>query len=314
MKSLSTKVLKTDETGLQKAADLLRAGKMVAIPTETVYGIAADATNNRAVAGIFAAKGRPKFNPLIVHVPDLETAAEIAEISENARMLADAFWPGPLTLVLPVKPGLADLVTAGLPTVAVRVPSHPVATALLKTFGGPIAAPSANRSGSLSPTTASHVLAGLGDFIEAVIDAGPTSIGLESTIVDPNSVPVRLLREGGLPSTDIERALDASVVADLTPGRVEAPGQLERHYATDTGLVQGQVPDGAIRVGFGAIPGDFNLSATGDLVEAASRLFATLHDADALAKEVGAQSIWVAEIPNIGIGRAINDRLKRACN
>ncbi len=217
-------ILLEDNAGIARAAELLAAGELVALPTETVYGLAADARNDLAVASIFAAKGRPKFNPLIVHVTDLEAAEMLAKMPGTARDLAAAFWPGPLTMVLPMKPGgpLSPLVSAGLDTVAIRVPAHPAIQAVLRHLGGPVAAPSANASGRISPTEASHVVAGLGDRVAAVLDAGPCKIGLESTILAPSEHEVRLLREGGI-SQDVIRPLTGDLVLDTTPGKVAAP-------------------------------------------------------------------------------------------
>jgi len=306
-------VLRNDVAGIARAAEILRAGGLVGLPTETVYGLAADARNAMAVARIFAAKGRPGFNPLIVHVASLAEAEALVAFTPLAHRLAQAFWPGPLTLVLPSRGGVADLVQGGLPTLAVRVLAHPAARAVLAAFGGPIAAPSANPSGAISPTTAAHVVAGLGVRIDAVLDGGACGVGLESTILAPGSdASVRLLREGGI-ARDAVEALVGPVTADLTPGRIEAPGQMERHYAPRTRLVMGGDPrPGEVRIGFGAAPGDLTLSATGDLVEAAARLYAVLHAADALAQARGASVIRVTPVPDTGLGRAINDRLRRA--
>lgn len=307
-------VLPADDSGVAKAAQLLREGGLVAVPTETVYGLAADATNPEAVARIFAAKGRPGFNPLIVHVPDVAAARTIAELSPRAVALADAFWPGPLTMVLPRAPGgaLADAVSAGLPTVAIRVPAHPVMRKLLVACGCPLAAPSANPSGRISATTARHVLDGLGAKVDAVMDAGPCAVGVESTILAPDTDGARLLREGGLPREALE-AVAGPLTSDLTPGRVEAPGQMERHYAPSVPLrLGGKAQRGEVTIGFGAGAWDFNLSDTGDLAEAALRLFAVLHDAEALAAERGASAIRAPILPDEGLGRAINDRLRRA--
>ena len=298
--------------GIDRAAEVLRSGELLGLPTETVYGLAADARNGEAVARIFAAKGRPKFNPLIVHVVDLDAVKTVAELPEAALELAEAFWPGPMTLVLPSRGVVADLVTGGLPTLAVRIPAHPKARAVLAAFGGPVAAPSANPSGRVSPTTAAHVVAGLGDKVAAVLDAGPCAVGVESTILAQGTAGVRLLREGGITREDIEARV-GPVAVDLTPGRVEAPGQMERHYATALPLRRGGMADeGEVTIGFGAIAGDFTLSARGDLVEAAARLFATLHAAETRAVDQGAAGIWVADIPDEGLGRALNDRLQRA--
>ena len=308
-------LLPPDASGIARAATLLRAGRLVALPTETVYGLAADATQDQAVAAIYAAKGRPDFNPLIVHLPDLASAMAIADFPGPARALADAFWPGPLTLVLPLKPGhgLSPRVTAGLNTVAIRLPAHPLMQAVLRATGRPLAAPSANPSGRISATTAAHVQAGLGQRIAAILDGGPTRVGVESTILAPSGSGTRLLRDGGLPREAI-LPITGPLLLDTTPGaRIEAPGQLASHYAPRTPLVLGGTAHpGEIMIGFGRVAGDLTLSASGDLTEAANRLFATLHQADALAQDRGAPAIRVAPIPDTGIGRAINDRLRRA--
>ncbi|MCU4651348.1 L-threonylcarbamoyladenylate synthase [Roseibacterium sp. SDUM158016] len=314
MSRAGPEILAADAAGIARAAELLAAGGLVAVPTETVYGLAADATDGRAVARIFAAKGRPAFNPLIVHVPDVAAVRRIAEMPGTAEALAGAFWPGPMTLVLPLRDGagLSPLVSAGLPTVAVRVPAHPAMQAVLRELGRPVAAPSANPSGRISATTAQHVIDGLGDAVDAVLDAGPCTVGVESTILAPEPGGLRLLREGGLPREAVEAVAGPSV-PDLTPGRIEAPGQMERHYAPGTPLLIGGRPRaGEVTIGFGPGAADVTLSATGDLVEAASRLFAALHEADALAAARGAAAIRVTEVPETGLGRAINDRLRRA--
>ncbi|SFJ03518.1 L-threonylcarbamoyladenylate synthase [Jannaschia pohangensis] len=295
------------------AADILRRGGLVAFPTETVYGLGADATDGVAVARIFAAKGRPSFNPLIVHVTDVAAACVLARFDPMAEALAQAFWPGPLTLVLPLRDGhgLSPLVTAGLDTVAIRVPAAPLAQRLLQAVGRPVAAPSANPSGRVSPTRAAHVIAGLGDRVDAVLDGGPCGVGLESTIL--RSDPPTLLREGGLATEAIER-ITGALARDTTPGKVQAPGQLSSHYAPDLPVrlnVATPDPD-AFMIGFGAIAGDVSLSEDGDPVTAAARLFDVLHRADALARTAGKQRIDVAPIPEVGLGRAINDRLRRA--
>lgn len=308
-----TQVLAPDAAGLARAAAILAAGGLVALPTETVYGLAADARSDRAVAGIYDAKGRPSFNPLIVHLPDVAAARRIAVFDPRAEALAAAFWPGPLTLVLPLRPGsgISALVTAGLPTVALRVPAHPVARALLAAFGGPVAAPSANPSGRVSPTTAAHVLAGLGGRIDAVVDGGACGVGVESTIVGLDG-PAALLRAGGVTAEAIAAVLGATPDAPppTPPDRPTAPGQLTSHYAP-AGRVRldAAAPRaGEVMVGFGAVPGELTLSAAGDLTEAAARLFAVLHRLDAM----GAQAIAFAPVPDTGLGRAINDRLRRA--
>lgn len=307
-------MLHENVAGIARAAEVLRHGGLLALPTETVYGLAADARSDRAVARIFEAKGRPTFNPLIVHVSTLEAAMELGVFSDTAVALAEAFWPGPMTLVVPSKGHVADLVSGGLETLAIRVPAHPLARAVLEAFGGPIAAPSANPSGQISPTLAAHVVAGLGDRVEAVLDGGACGVGLESTILAPGPDGVRLLREGGISKEAVE-AVVGPVRADLTPGRVEAPGQMERHYAPRTKVeLGGAAAPGEVTIGFGAVSGEFSLSERGDLVEAATRLFATLHAADTRAVARGARVIRVADVPELGLGRAINDRLRRAAS
>lgn len=297
------------DAAIAEGARLIAAGQPVAVPTETVYGLAADATNAAAVAAIYAAKGRPSFNPLIVHVLDLEAAEAIAVIDDRARPLALAFWPGPLTLVLPVRPesGIASLVTAGLNTIAIRVPAHRAMRALLAATGKPLAAPSANASGAISPTRASHVLASLNGRIALIVDDGPTSAGLESTIVMPGD-PARLLRPGPIPANVIEAIIGRPLAQ--APGGIIAPGQLASHYAPSKPLRinADRARDGEWMIGFGNVPGDDSLSAAGDLIEAAAGLFDCLHRADASDRT----SIAVARVPANGIGAAINDRLSRA--
>ncbi len=300
--------------GLARAADLLRAGGLVAFPTETVYGLGGDARNDRAVAAIFAAKGRPSFNPLIVHVPDLAAARAVAVFDERAEAVAAQFWPGPLTLVLPLREeaGISPLVTAGLATVAVRVPAHPVAQGLLRAFGGPLAAPSANPSGKVSPTRAAHVLAGLSGRIAAVVDGGACAVGVESTILGLDGPPA-LLRPGGVTVEALEQALGTPLAIGGSETRPNAPGQLASHYAPGAAvrLEVTQPAAGEVWVGFGPCPGaTLSLSESGDLVEAAARLFHLLREADAVAGDRG--RIAFAPVPETGLGRAINDRLRRA--
>lgn len=307
-----TRLLPATSEGVAEAARLLRGGGLVAFPTETVYGLGARAADGHAVARIFEAKGRPSFNPLIVHVADPGEAEALAETGPEARALMEAFWPGPLALVLPLRAGapVADLVTAGLPTVALRAPAHPLAQALIAE-AGPLAAPSANPSGRVSPTAPSHVLAGLGGRIEAVLDGGPCPVGVESTIVAPDGADgMRLLRAGGLPAETIEAVLGRPLIADTDPARIVAPGQMESHYAPRGRLRLGAMAaePGEILLGFGAVGGDLSLSPSGDLREAAANLFAALHRLDA----EGAERIAVAPVPDHGLGRAINDRLRRA--
>lgn len=295
---------------LDRAAALLQSGALVAFPTETVYGLGADATNGRAVAGIYDAKGRPSFNPLIVHVADAAAAQALVTWPDAAQKLADAFWPGPLTLVLPLRDGhpIASLVTAGLSTLAVRVPAHRTAQHLLRRFGGPIAAPSANRSGRISPTTADHVLAGLGDRIAAVIDDGPCAVGVESTIVGLNGAPT-LLRPGGVPTEAIEAVLGQPLGGPDPDSAITAPGQLTSHYAPSARVTLNRTApaEGEVFLGFGTCDGALNLSPGGDLAEAASHLFDYLHRLDRAGLPIA-----VAPIPRTGLGVAINDRLRRA--
>jgi L-threonylcarbamoyladenylate synthase len=304
-------ILPADDAGIAEAARLIRAGQPVAVPTETVYGLAADATNGEAVARIYAAKGRPSFNPLIVHCRDLAEAMTIADLDETARRLAAAFWPGALTIVAPLAEGgrIAELVTAGLPTVAVRVPAHPAMQALLDAVGGPLAAPSANRSGGISPTSAAHVAASLGSEIDLILDAGPCRLGLESTIVASSGDGLRLLRPGPIDIAALARATGKAVSA--SDGKeIEAPGQLASHYAPakPLRLDAGVAAADEFHLGFGPIAGDWSLSREGDLIVAAANLFAGLHLAEASDKP----RIAVAPIPAAGLGAAIADRLQRA--
>ncbi len=300
------------------AAAALRDGRLVAFPTETVYGLGADATNARAVAAIFEAKGRPRFNPLIAHVADAEDAARFADLGPEARALAAAFWPGALTLVLKKRPDctIADLATAGLDTVALRVPSHPIARALIRAAGRPIAAPSANRSGHVSPTTAAHVDADLCDKVAMILDDGPCAIGVESTVVDVSGPAPVLLRAGGVTREAIEAVLGAPLASHLDDEeRPSSPGQLASHYAPRASV---RLNATAARLGeaflaFGpSAPNHvgpmINLSPSGDLIEAAANLFAALRQLDAS----GAPAIAVMPIPETGLGEAINDRLRRA--
>ncbi len=301
--SFTTRICPYGGATIAEAAALIKAGGVVAVPTETVYGLAGDATNGASVAAIYAAKGRPSFNPLIVHVADLEAAERIAVFGEAARVLAAAHWPGPLTLVLPMRSdsGIASLVTAGLSTIAIRVPAHPAMQALLTSCGRPLAAPSANASGSISPTRASHVASSLNGRIPMIIDAGACAVGLESTIiaVSENSA-LRLLRPGPI---DLGLSLESG-------GTIEAPGQLASHYAPAKPLRLNAVaaaPDEWL-IGFRDVAGDATLSPSGNLIEAAANLFDLLHQADASPRA----KIAVAPIPGEGLGLAINDRLARA--
>ncbi|MFV0492294.1 MAG: L-threonylcarbamoyladenylate synthase [Pseudorhodobacter sp.] len=308
--------LPPDPKGIRRAAMLLRQGGLVAFPTETVYGLGGDARDDRAVAGIFEAKGRPQFNPLIVHLPDLEAARRIAVFDERAQGVARALWPGPLTLVLPLRAeaGISPLVTAGLETVAIRVPVHPVAQALLRAFDGPLAAPSANPSGRISPTRAAHVAEGLTGRIAAVVDGGACSVGVESTILGLVGTAT-LLRPGGVPAEDLEALLGVSLAHGGDAAKPNAPGQLLSHYAPESPVrlnVRQAIP-GLFLIGFGPErPGaaaDLNLSPGGDLLEAAANLFHMLREAD---RRAGDRVIGVAPVPETGLGRAINDRLRRA--
>jgi len=306
-----TEALMPDQPGLTRAAQILRDGGLVAFPTETVYGLGGDATNDLAVAGIFDAKGRPRFNPLIVHCADLQMAERFAQFDTTARQLAAAFWPGPLTLVLPLKPdtGLSPLVTADLDSVAIRIPAHPVAKALLETFGGPLAAPSANPSGKVSPTRADHVAAGLSGRINAILDGGPCAVGVESTILGLTRTPT-LLRPGGIALETLETLIGPIALHQKTD-KLTAPGQLASHYAPAAPLRLNAEPEpGSVHIGFGPGPCTLNLSPTANLTEAAANLFHLLRQADRLAGPNG--HITAAPIPDTGLGRAINDRLSRA--
>ncbi len=315
-----TQRLRADQAGIAEAARLLCAGRLVALPTETVYGLAADATDGKAVAAIYAAKERPSFNPLIAHLPDIDAARRQGLFDAPALALANAFWPGPLTLVVPVSGAcsVSDLARAGLDTVALRVPSHPVARAVLAAAGRPIAAPSANRSGRVSPTLAEHVLADLDGRIEAVLDAGPTAIGVESSIVACLGGTPRLLRPGGVPRAALEAAIGQELVIVEEGGPTPlAPGLLASHYAPAAAVrLEAERPlPGEAWLGFGPEPAGhplpalaFNLSSAGDLAEAAANLFASLRQLDAR----GPATIAVAPIPDRGLGEAINDRLRRA--
>ena len=300
---METRTLPFSEDTIAEAARLVLAGEPVAVPTETVYGLAADASDARAVARIYEAKGRPSFNPLIVHVKNIDEARRIAELGPRVSALAEAHWPGPLTIVAPLRDdsAIAPLVTAGLPTIGIRVPAHRAIQALLRAVGRPLAAPSANASGTISPTRADHVLRSLGGGIKLIVDDGPSPGGIESTIVAEASGQLRLLRRGPIEVREAE--LDSG-------SAIEAPGQLASHYAPSKPLRLNAIDATAdeFLIGFGRVDGDLNLSPSGDLLEAAARLFDLLHQADASAKS----RIAVAPIPEQGLGAAINDRLKRA--
>ncbi len=298
---------------LDRAATLLCEGQLVAFGTETVYGLGADATNGRAVAEIYRVKGRPSFNPLIVHVPDVASALKLVNIPPELEPLTQ-LWPGPLTLVAPMRTNttISDLVTAGLPTLAVRVPENEAARRLLTTCGRPIAAPSANTSGRISPSSAHHVEEDLGGNIAAILDTGPCAVGLESTIVGIGNGEPILLRPGGVPLDCLQDVLSKKI-QDRKGEAITAPGQLQSHYAPNAALTKDvDAPRGNdVHIGFGNDGASISLSPTGDLVEAAANLFTVLRQADAIAKSTGAR-ISVAPVPMTGLGVAINDRLTRA--
>ncbi|HJQ56869.1 MAG TPA: L-threonylcarbamoyladenylate synthase [Vineibacter sp.] len=315
----ATDILAPTTENIARAASMIRAGELVAFPTETVYGLGGDASNDRAVARIFAAKGRPDFNPLIAHVPDAVAARAQVTWTDTAERLAQRFWPGPLTLVLPRRAdgAVSLLCSAGLDTLAVRAPGHPVAQALLRAAGRPIAAPSANRSGAISPTRAEHVAPALGNGVALVIDGGPCAVGVESTVVDLTTPQPMLLRPGGATREAIEAVIGPLALGPAigSPGALHAPGQLESHYApalpvrldaTSVGADEGLLAFG-VDVPRGAAV-TLNLSPTGDLSEAAANLFSMLRALD----RPGLARIAVMPIPAHGLGLAINDRLRRA--
>jgi L-threonylcarbamoyladenylate synthase len=321
---LTTRIIAASPAAVAVASCCLKEGGLVAFPTETVYGLGADASNAGAVARLYRAKGRPSFNPLIAHVGDLRAARQIGRFDARALALADAFWPGPLTLVLPKAPrrAVADLATAGLDTIAVRVPAHPVALALLRAFGGAVVAPSANLSGHVSPTTAQHVQSDLAGRIDAILDGGAVMVGVESTIIGCFDAPM-LLRPGGLPRAEIERVLGSALVQPpddpvANSGQPLAPGMLASHYAPRTPVrlnaVSLEPGEALLAFGAGIVRGVdaakavMNLSERGDLTEAAASLFGHLRALDAL----GADTIAVMPVPHHGLGEAINDRLRRA--
>lgn len=314
----ATEQLSPDDDGIARAAEILEGGGLVAVPTETVYGLAARADSAEAVAGIYAAKGRPSFNPLIVHVKGIEQAETLAHFDTRARKLAERFWPGPLTLVLPMREGarIAAAVSAGLPTIALRQPAHAATAALLDQLDFALAAPSANRSEEVSPTKPEHVMASLGGGIDAILCDGPTTAGLESTIVAlRGDGSWSLLRPGPITLEVLEAILGPktpSKSAKVEAPIIEAPGQLARHYSPGK-PVRLNAKDGAADefwIGFGVLEGDCNLSPSGDLDEAAARLYECLHQAAASQ----AANIAVAPVPQDGVGRAINDRLRRAAS
>ncbi len=315
-KPSDTQIMPADDAAIGRAVAILREGRPVALPTETVYGLAADAARADAVAAIYRTKGRPDFNPLIVHVPDMDAARRLALFDERAEKLAQAFWPGPLTLVLPLADGapVAPAVTAGLPTIALRCPAHPVMRGVLTAGGMMLAAPSANRSGGISPTTAAHVAASLGDAVPLILDGGQCTAGLESTIVALRNFAGaaagwQLLRPGPIDPAEIA-ALLGEAPLPLTDHAIEAPGQLASHYAPSKPVRLDAVQAGPDEwlIGFGEVQGDDTLSAAGDLAEAAANLYAALHRADASPRA----RIAVAPVPGDGMGAAINDRLHRA--
>lgn len=307
----NTQTVSPDDKGIASAVSTLARGGLVAFPTETVYGLGADARNGTAVASIYAAKGRPSFNPLIVHVADRDAAQPYIVWSDVAERLADAFWPGPLSIVAPLREGhgLSSLVTAGLSTVAIRVPAHPVARQLLTAFDGPVAAPSANPSGRISPTRADHVSEGLSGRVDVIVNGGACPVGVESTIVGISGGKPVLLREGGVAAEDIEKVLGTTLPRHGDGDALNAPGQMLSHYAPGAAVRLGAAePKGdEIMLGFGNIAGALNLSPTGDLNQAAANLFDYLHRLDATGRPIA-----VAPVPESGLGRAINDRLRRA--
>ena len=316
----STRRMVADAAGIAEAAAVLAAGGLAAFPTETVYGLGADATNAAAVAKLYAAKGRPSFNPLIAHVADVSAAKRAGHLNATAMKLAAKFWPGPLTLVVPTTDLVCDLARAGLGTVGLRVPAHPAAQKMLAAFGKPVAAPSANRSGHVSPTAAEHVLADLAGKIDFVLDGGATPLGLESTIVDCSSGVPRLLRAGGVPREEIEKTLGQKIeiAGNGDADAPASPGRLASHYATRARLRLNvrEVKEGEALLAFGEpLPQGaelstltLNLSHSGNLTEAAANLFAYMRAMD----EAGVSAIAVAPIPKKGLGEAINDRLTRA--
>lgn len=309
------RIAPADAAAITDAAALLRSGQLVAFPTETVYGLGADAGSEAAVAAIFEAKGRPRFNPLIVHVPDIEAAARLIQVDERARALAERFWPGPLTLVLPRRADsrLSLLVSAGLDTVAVRAPDHPVARALLEACGLPVAAPSANASGRISPTTAADVAADLGDRVAMVLDGGPCRVGIESTVLDLSGPRPVVLRPGGVPEEALIPLVGPLAASGADGGPVRSPGMLRRHYAPARPLrlnaLSAQPGEALLGFGPGFEGAALNLSPTGDLIEAAANLFAMLR---ALDRAPGYRALAIAPIHAHGLGCAINDRLRRA--
>jgi L-threonylcarbamoyladenylate synthase len=308
---MTAPILNPTPEAITRAAKALRAGRLVAMPTETVYGLAARADDPVAVASIYTAKGRPKFNPLIAHCANLEMAQREGDFSANALKLAAAFWPGPLTLVVDLASShtVCDLARAGLDSIAIRVPAHPVAQALLSEIGQPLVAPSANPSGKISPTEAAHVAADMGEKLELILDGGACQAGVESTIIDARGKAPALLRPGSLDPDQIESVWPGLIRQAQNPNAPQSPGQLLRHYAPNARLrLNADVPhDSEAYLGFGPGPATLNLSPTQDLTEAASNLFSMLRRLDAAHDKIA-----VAPIPNHGLGEAINDRLTRA--
>ena len=311
-----TNIYAYSETSLLQAADIIKNGGLVAFPTETVYGLGANVFNAKAVANIFAAKGRPTFNPLISHIAELDTLFELAETDERVIALAKKFWPGPLTFVLNRKnmSSSLDLACAGLKTMTVRMPNHPIALALIKASDVPIAAPSANRSQSISPTTARHVEESLGSKVDMILDGGSCKVGVESTIIDLTTPQVVMLRAGGLAKEDIEAFLQEKVlISHGNPELPSSPGQLLKHYAPKLPFRINVLPSNRqeteFYIGFGEMDGNLNLSPDGDLTEAASNLFAYMHLAES---QTDYSYIAMAPIPETGLGLAINDRIRRA--
>lgn len=308
-------IYEINENNMKQAAEVIKSGGLVAFPTETVYGLGANVYDAKAVAGIFAAKGRPTFNPLISHIADIDFLKSYVEVDERAWALANKFWPGPFTMVLKRKEHntAIDLACAGLPTATVRMPNHPVALELIRLSGVPIVAPSANRSQTISPTTAEHVAESLGDKVDMILDGGKCEVGVESTIVDVTGKDVFLLRAGGVAKEDIEDFLHEKVfVSHGDPNKPSSPGQMLRHYAPEHRFrINVEEPkDGEFYIGFGNCRNaDINLSVNGDLREAAANLFAYMRKADSMAGEKG---IAIAPIPEKGLGLAINDRIRRA--
>ncbi len=315
---IKSRIHKPEAGTYSHAANLLREGELVSFPTETVYGLGADATNNDAVAKIYATKNRPSFNPLIVHVADKDKAIQYVKMNDLALKLAEHFWPGPFTVVLPLKEnsGLSELITAGLSTIAIRVPENKVAHELIATFDGPIAAPSANKSGKISPTTATHVDGEFGDELNMIIDGGPCEKGIESTIVQIIENEIKILRPGNITIADIESIIGKSILDNMqTSDTPNSPGQLESHYAPETKMRLNVLEpnEGEALLTFGDTAKNIdiftlNLSPSGNLVEAASNLFSMMRKLD----QMNFKSIAVSPIPETGLGIAINDRLRRA--